>query len=364
MGAILFIKYRRSSYDSIQEAFQGSIQEMRELATTHPNTVLISISFVVGIITIGSYVYLNNKKSRAIDKKLKSNDNKGEKSSTVSKKTSMKPVEKLKNIFDFNRENGTQTTNTSSKTGKNEERPFESSYYYAHNGLKGGGGYSDGLKTEDYTMNQPRLLSKGKNPPNPTKATTNGTSAAENGSKIKKSPSKPVNGSVQLKPKTVSRVPTPITKYLFDDSSDVAKIRIDTLPCTKSSTTTTTTTTNELKWEDANIVKSGIHAKLINDSKGMILILNASSPPENEKPSTCYSLHVPSLYDAAETVSTIWKKNRLIVKVVKRKKGAWSTFTGASVTKGGALPPLPTFDDCGDLYKNAGLDLPNLPFLK
>jgi len=40
------------------------------------------------------------------------------------------------------------------------DRPFGSSYYYAHNNLKATGGYKDGLRTEDYVMNQPRLLSK------------------------------------------------------------------------------------------------------------------------------------------------------------------------------------------------------------
>ena len=51
---------------------------------------------------------------------------------------------------------GSNSTNTNK-----EAKPFESSYYFAHNKHSTGGGYTDGLKASDYVMNGPRLLSKG-----------------------------------------------------------------------------------------------------------------------------------------------------------------------------------------------------------
>jgi hypothetical protein len=62
----------------------------------------------------------------------------------------------LKNIWERGQSNG-------SNTGKKNhgDKPFGSKYYYAHNNANATGGYKDGLKTEDYTMNGPRLLSRG-----------------------------------------------------------------------------------------------------------------------------------------------------------------------------------------------------------
>jgi hypothetical protein len=65
----------------------------------------------------------------------------------------------LKDIWEERRRNGTLSSN-SGKTNPGN-KPFGSSYYYAHNNPNATGGYKDGLRMEDFTMNQPRLLSKG-----------------------------------------------------------------------------------------------------------------------------------------------------------------------------------------------------------
>jgi len=66
----------------------------------------------------------------------------------------------LRNVFSVKQQpintGGSNSTNTNK-----EAKPFESSYYFAHNKHSTGGGYTDGLKASDYVMNGPRLLSKG-----------------------------------------------------------------------------------------------------------------------------------------------------------------------------------------------------------
>ncbi len=73
--------------------------------------------------------------------------------------TSQTSQQRLKNVWDAPRNQTSQQ-----KTTHSNDKPFGSSYYYAHNNPNAKGGYKDGLKMEDYTMNGPRLLAKGGTP--------------------------------------------------------------------------------------------------------------------------------------------------------------------------------------------------------
>ena len=70
----------------------------------------------------------------------------------------------INDVWEERRKRGIAHAPTVVKQDSQEtKKPFGSSYYYAHNSTKNKGGYSDGLKMEDFTMNGPRLLSKGGN---------------------------------------------------------------------------------------------------------------------------------------------------------------------------------------------------------
>ncbi|KAI2512399.1 hypothetical protein MHU86_2061 [Fragilaria crotonensis] len=84
-------------------------------------------------------------------------------------------------------------------------KPFGSSYYYAHNSLRKTGGYTDGLRMEDFQMETPRLLSKG------GLNLRAGTQASV------------VSGSetrVASSTRVVASSYVPITKYQWDDPGD------------------------------------------------------------------------------------------------------------------------------------------------
>lgn len=97
------------------------------------------------------------------------------------------------------------------------EKPFKSSYYYAHNNPQSKGGYKDGLRMEDYTMNQPRLLSR-------------------NGQQIEYTTTKQEESqqpSIEPPRKLLSKPTRFISRYLWDDqgkSNGIAYIRIEQLP--------------------------------------------------------------------------------------------------------------------------------------
>mmetsp|Transcript_24864 Transcript_24864/g.51594 ORF Transcript_24864/g.51594 Transcript_24864/m.51594 type:complete len:435 (+) Transcript_24864:22-1326(+) len=224
---------------------------------------------------------------------------------------------------------------TSSKKSKQEttERPFGSSYYYAHNNPNSKGGYKDGLRAEDYVMNGPRLLSKGGVRMDVEDSLS---SIASSGEKDENADSRDDNSRTsqsshnqnhdsdmqqrqpqqqqqQSQQKPIAKLisSTPITRYLWDDDAtgNVAKIHIDTLPLSS---------TKSMSWQDAGITKECVEARLLGgENDGLfVAIRQPSNLSENERK---YHLHVPKMYKRAEAVKVIVKKHKLIVKITKSK---------------------------------------------
>jgi hypothetical protein len=204
----------------------------------------------------------------------------------------------VKDVWGERRKRGVTASSSSSsfskRTSSAEDKPFGSSYYYAHNNPNATGGYKDGLRMEDYTMNQPRLLSK------------NGVSAGEPDS----SDSAAVPASSSSASSTVrKRVNTPvakkISKFLWDDPGDsngIATIRIDVLPGA--------TLTETISWRQANIVDTT--ATLIDDKRGLLIEV------ESEE-GTRFRLQIPKLYGQVDEVRKVVKPNRLIVRLYKTR---------------------------------------------
>jgi hypothetical protein len=192
----------------------------------------------------------------------------------------------LKDIFEERRRTG----NLSSR-GKAEssDRPFGSTYYYAHNNPNATGGYKDGLRMEDYTMNQPRLLSKGSVPPESSKTNV----GFEDLTVV-------LDTRKVIVPRDDSKR---ISKFLWDDPGDpdgVATIRIDTLPAGSET----------IAWRDANIRE--ISATLVDNKKGLLVTLESEDGIK-------YRLHIPKLYGQVEEVRKVAKSSRLLVRLYKKK---------------------------------------------
>lgn len=200
----------------------------------------------------------------------------------------------LKNIFDDNQALSVKRVGKigSSKSEVHSDcKPFNSSYYYAHNNPKAIGGYKDGLKAEDYVMNGPKLLNKTKN-----SEVYSSLTASAQAVTMKK------NDSV------------PITRYLWDDDENnkgVAKIIIDTLPSFGMES-------KLLRWEDSGIVsKNDVKAKLTGVWKNglMVQIIRRHL---NENNSKYYHLFVPRLFGEVDEVKLILKAKKLIIKLIKK----------------------------------------------
>mmetsp|Transcript_6383 Transcript_6383/g.9288 ORF Transcript_6383/g.9288 Transcript_6383/m.9288 type:complete len:445 (-) Transcript_6383:62-1396(-) len=376
------------------------------------NTIFSSFSKPsVGITTAGSLLlillvsvwYLNkNKKNSRKDengkKKLReggkitgttaaaSASNEGKGTSNDEKKTKTDAPSLPSSILDIHRNtgkvggSGSKRNNNSAKkaqpppSSSSDKRGFGSSYYYAHNSSGTGGGYKDGLKMEDYTMNQPRLLSKGgvvvdnattsKNADNvfdkvyttaaqssvvmqdnrnedaeqqqqqQQPAKQEASSSRESSStppSAKEEEAQPIrrNSSSQQ----ILQNSTLITRYGWEDTPELSKIRIDSLPHSQSTLTNPKT---PISWKDANIPKTGVVAKLINQNKGLFVTFQSSND-HGDDGGERYHLHLPSLYDEASDVKTLWKPNKFIVKIVKRSgkhQKTWGALTGTTQGSG------------------------------
>lgn len=233
---------------------------------------------------------------------VKNTDWKTELSSTKASYSSKGEDLTMKDVWSQRKSRGVTASSTSNKqSAPADDKPFGSSYYYAHNNPNATGGYKDGLKMEDYTMNQPRLLSKGgvpadqqtqsgqpQEPTTETKSTTEPTVASTTTNRGKK-----------IVP--VKR----ISKFLWDDPGDskgIATIRIDTLPGA--------TLTETISWREGNI--SDIVVSLVDDKKGLLIELTSGD-------STKYCLLIPKLHGQVDEVRKVVKPNRLLVRVYKTK---------------------------------------------
>jgi hypothetical protein len=218
------------------------------------------------------------------------------------------------------------STSTSKTTSiKHGDKPFGSSYYYAHNNSNAKGGYSDGLRMEDYTMNGPRLLSKGGNPVvldddgnndntgNDNDNNNNKQVVERQGSAVSDSRKYGENNSAvssNIKRKTLA-----ISKYLWDDPGDkkgVATIRIDALPGRRTSET--------IEWKDANVVEAT--AELIDETE-LLVVVKTKQPEQadhgEQQQEQEYRLHIKQLYGNATSVQAIVKPKRLLIRLQKKK---------------------------------------------
>ncbi|GKY92591.1 hypothetical protein MPSEU_000229200 [Mayamaea pseudoterrestris] len=188
------------------------------------------------------------------------------------------------------------------KAGAGEAKPFGSSYYYAHNNSKTSGGYKDGLRMEDYTMNGPRLLSR-----NGSAVSLEEPVAACSDSQESHAANADANDD-QMKDEQLqkaSRTIIPISKYLWDDTPTIGTIRIDQLPLPNG---------DLVAWRDLQVLD---HRSELTE-KGLLVTLTTSTDVE-------YRLHIRALYAAVVTVKTSVAKGnkRLLVKLSKTKRQDW-----------------------------------------
>lgn len=205
----------------------------------------------------------------------------------ISTKFQAKSAE-LKNVFDVK-----QTAPRIQQTSlRNEsDKPFKSSYYYAHNNPNTTGGYKDGLKAEDYVMNGPRLLKK----TTTLKQTSNITTSTQVQASVK-------NGSI------------PIKRYMWDDDGNgdgIAKIIIDSLPSCHSRLTF-------MRWEESGVIsKEDVKSKLVGEwQNGLVIQIRQKNHQVDFRR---YHLHVPRLFGEVSEVKLVVKKKKLIVKLYKKK---------------------------------------------
>ena len=195
------------------------------------------------------------------------------------------------------------------KSGAGQDKPFGSSYYYAHNNSKTTGGYKDGLRMEDYTMNGPRLLSRNGSAvsmqPQDEDATMESTETppAESTTAGEKERSLPV---VREPPQRPVRTIVPISKYLWDDAPTLGTIRIDQLP--------QVTGTAMVAWKDVDVVN---HTSGLRD-KGLLVTVTTRGDID-------YRLHIRALFAGVVEVKTCVTKGnkRLLVKLTKTKRQDW-----------------------------------------
>lgn len=211
-----------------------------------------------------------------------------------------KEASELRNVFSI-KQRPPITRNGSKKDVS--DRPFGSSYYYAHNNSNSKGGYTDGLRAEDYAMNGPRLLSKdGVRVNDSEELDTYKTLCKEEDH----ADTTHQNKNATREKQQVVTASRQITRYLWDDDGegDNAKIHIDCLP--KSSTET-------ISWKEAEIAKDDVEVRLVGDDNDG-LIVNIFSQDQKK-----YHLHVPKMYGSADSVKFIVKKHKLLIKITKRK---------------------------------------------
>jgi hypothetical protein len=219
------------------------------------------------------------------------------------------PSDATKDVWADRRKKGIAAASSHGvKTALANEKPFRSSYYYAHNNPGAKGGYSDGLNMEDFTMNGPRLLSRSSTPlisqedrqnPEVDPAATAPASIPSSADSVKSKPATPEKRTLL------------IARYLWDDpgdSSGIANIRIEQLPGVPS--------TEAVTWKDTAV--SDASAEITKDG-GLLVMVRTTSAFD-------YKLHIPRLYGEVTSVKTIVKpQKRLLVRLYKKKGGLLKT---------------------------------------
>jgi hypothetical protein len=226
---------------------------------------------------------------------------------------------KLKNVWDVSR-NSAASASSTTKQAASKEKPFGSSYYYAHNDPNRTGGYKDGLRMEDYRMNGPRLLKK------------NGVAVADDGQEALNADDDVIDqestptvsstprGTTTITPAKSSAIP--ITKYLWDDPGDIVKgiatVHIEVLPTSARKDT-------YMDWKEVASSVVDVSAEILNKNAGLLVQFTATLD-ENSPPLT-YELRIPRLYGEIRAVKSIQKEKRLLIKLTKERHknnlGAW-----------------------------------------
>lgn len=198
--------------------------------------------------------------------------------------------QELKNVFDVKQSPPLPGVDVGVTSKDEDKKPFKSSYYYAHNQHRKTGGYSDGLKAEDYEMNKPKLLSSG--------TSTNRNNKA--------------SAATEMATTSIAQAATtafigdgnsvPINRYLWDDEgkeSGVAKIYIDTLP-------------GKATWDKHHLTKDDVVCKLVGTWKNGLIVQIRNNEER-------YHLFVPRMYGEVEEAKAILKPNKLIIKLIKKR---------------------------------------------
>jgi hypothetical protein len=262
-----------------------------------------AVLFVVGLLTFLLYRSMNRLASKDDDWAKELNGTK------VNRTSQSEPTGPLKNIWEERQKNGSAALERTQKTD-DDGKPFGSSYYYAHNSLRRTGGYKDGLRMEDYQMETPRLLSKGGVD---IRDQAPGTTTEDSS----KPTSKSMEAVISSEKQVVAPPCIPIKKYLWDDPGDhkaIGTIRIDQLA-------------DNLSWKEADI--SDIQIDLKNESSLNVIVT------AGEK---VYQLYIQQFYGKVEEVKKVAKRQRLLVRLYKRKK---DTVTGETDEKNIKAWPTP-----------------------
>jgi hypothetical protein len=258
---------------------------------------------------------------------------------TTSNPTHTNTTPRLKNVWNaapsvpatFASSSANDKVSSSSSNKNTKEKPFGSSYYYAHNNPNAKGGYKDGLKMEDYTMNGPRLLTKGGKPvvPVPLNETMSDTTECDASPSMASSENRTLppqeassrnddddnKNSDKTNKSNSSSIPIrSITKYLWDDPGDsngIATIRIDSLPSLSSSS-------SMMDWSTVSVTK--VEAELMGE--GLWVRVHGTSPQP-----VLYELKIPKLYGDAESVQAVVKPKRLLIKITKKRKQSSTLFS-------------------------------------
>ena len=246
-----------------------------------------------------------------------------QKESQVLSSSESKSETKLRNVFSVKQKPPVSSNGGAKAVGS--DRPFESSYYFAHNKHSTGGGYKDGLRAEDYVMNGPKLLSKGG-----VRVENEKSISIEDESDNTEERSTETSQSVSEKrPTPQIQASTKITRYLWDDGEgNIAKIHIDTLPVSSTKT---------INWEEASV--SSVEARLIgDDNEGLFIGITYSILDGTSILTKKCHLHVAKMYGNAEDVKAMAKKRKLLVKITKKPRqlsnrhskntGMWDKLTG------------------------------------
>lgn len=243
----------------------------------------------VGGFLIAASLYLYKSFTKAVDVVTTEALLKTESTTTTTTSTSS-PT--LKNIWETSQSDTSGPLKTTHK-----DKPFGSKYYYAHNNPDATGGYKDGLRMQDYTMNGPRLLQKGGKPVRGDELTISVDNPTE---------SFDVNETnvnrIEPTTTTIPRLPIRIiSKYLWDDPGNakgIATIRIDSLPDKNG---------QQVAWMDIKF------NEITADLKGEGLLVKI------ETDECRYQLNIGKLYGDAADVKTVIKPKRLMIRIIKKK---------------------------------------------